>query len=65
MVSSNYIGSSCDTHLNKEAEQAYENFMKDTFYCILCEYPHISVNHKPHSQCQIEYELPEHLEENY
>ncbi len=65
MVNSNYIGSSCDTHLNKEAEQAYENFMKDTFYCILCEYPHISVNHKPHSQCQTEYELPEHLEENY
>ena len=56
MVLSNYIGSSCDTHLNEEAEQAYDRFMKDTFHCILCEYPHLSVNGRPHSRCQINHE---------
>ena len=64
MVGSSYIGSSCDTHLNDEAKQAYENFMKDTFWCILCEYPHKSVNYKPHSRCQIEHEMIDY-EENY
>ena len=51
MVSSNYIGSSHDCHMNKEEYEAYEKFMKETFYCILCENPHTS---KKGTVCQID-----------
>jgi hypothetical protein len=54
MVPSNYIGSTCDCHMDKEEYTAYEAFMKGTFHCILCEVPHSSKEGQPHSLCQID-----------
>ena len=48
-----YIGSALDCHMSDEEYIAYENFVKDTFWCILCEAPHFRIDGKLHSRCQI------------
>lgn len=54
MVKINYVGSSCDCPMTDEEYTIYEAFMKDTFYCILCEMPHNRIHSKLHSMCQID-----------
>ena len=52
--SKRYIATSLDYHMTNEEYNAYEIFMKDTFFCILCEAPHNRLNGRIHSQCQID-----------
>ena len=51
---SRYIATSLDYHMTNEEYKAFEEFMKETFYCILCEVPHNSINGLSHSRCQID-----------
>ena len=53
MANFNYIGSSLDCHMTDREYVIYEGFMKDTFWCILCEAPHNRIKGKTHSMCQI------------
>ena len=52
--SKRYIATILDYHMTDEEYKAYEIFMKDTFFCILCETPHNRINGFIHSQCQID-----------
>tara|TARA_R100000306_G_C4366475_1_gene137878 strand:- start:395 stop:598 length:204 start_codon:yes stop_codon:yes gene_type:complete len=65
MAPYSYIGSSLDCHMIDEEYDAYESFMKDTFFCIICEAPHNRIRGRIHSYCQIDdsQDMPEDWKE--
>lgn len=54
-LSKGYIATSLDYHMSEEEYEAYEEFMKDTFFCIICEVVHERIDGWIHSICQIDY----------
>ena len=53
-LSKGYISTSLDYFMSEEEYEAYEIFMKATFFCILCEVPHDRIDGWIHSRCQME-----------